>query len=85
MEYGIVTTACLNSIGIKSRIFALKTKDSEIRPYGAGHVLLEVFLNDLDKWIMVDPQWDIIVYIDGMTLNTVELQDAVTNRKDIKL
>lgn len=85
VEYGIVTTACLNSIGIKARTLSLKTKDVEIRPVGAGHVVLEVFLNDLDKWIVVDPQWDIIPHIDGKPLNAIELQSAITNRKKVSV
>ena len=83
VEYGIVTTACLNSIGIKSRTLSLKTKDAEIRPTGAGHVLLEVFLNDMDKWVMVDPQWDIIPHKENMPLNAVEFQSAINNREKI--
>ena len=49
VEYGIVATACLNAAGLKARIVGLTTKDVETRQYGAGHVLLEVYLNDLQK------------------------------------
>ncbi|WP_029904518.1 transglutaminase family protein [Prevotella sp. 10(H)] len=85
VEYGIVTTACLNSIGLPSRTLALKTKDVETRPSGAGHVVLEVFLKDLNKWVMVDPQWDAIAYLDGVPLNAVEFQEAVTHKKDVDI
>jgi len=83
VEYGIVTTACLNSIGIKARTLSLKTKDAETRPSGAGHVVLEVFLNDLDKWIIVDPQWDIIPHVNDIPLNAIEFQAAITNHDNI--
>lgn len=85
VEYGIVTTACLNAIGIKARVLHLKTKDVEIRPAGAGHVVLEAFVNDLNKWIMIDPQWDVIPNADGKPLNAVELQSAITNRKEVDI
>ncbi len=49
VEYGIVTTACLNSVGLKARVLGLRTKDVETTESGAGHVLLEVFLNDIQK------------------------------------
>lgn len=83
VEYGIVTTACLNSIGIKARTLSLKTKDCETRPSGAGHVLLEAYVNDLDKWIMIDPQYDIIPHLFGLPLNAVEFQDAITKEKPV--
>lgn len=85
VEYGLVTTTCLNSIGIKARVLALKTEDVETRYSGAGHVVLEVFLNDLEKWVMVDPQWDVIAHLDGIPLNAVELQNAVTMNENVKI
>lgn len=85
VEYGVVTTACLNSIGIKARTLSLKTKDSETRQSGAGHVLLEAYLYDLKKWVVIDPQWDIIPHINGTPLNAVELQSAITNNKDVSI
>lgn len=85
VEYGIVTTACLNAIGLPSRTLALKTKDVETTPSGAGHVVMEVFLNDFNKWVMVDPQWDAIFCLNDIPLNAVELQKAITEKKDIQI
>ncbi len=84
VEYGIVTTACLNAIGLKSRTLSLRTKDAETRPTGAGHVVMEVFLNDLNKWIMIDPQYDLIVHLNNIPLNAVELQEAITQNKPLE-
>ena len=56
VEYGIVATACLNAAGLKARVLGLQTKDVETRQYGAGHVLFEVYLNDLQKWALADGQ-----------------------------
>jgi hypothetical protein len=77
VEYGIVTTACLNAIGLKARVLSLKTKDVETTQYGAGHVLLEVYLNDLKKWVMLDGQWDIMAVLNGVPLNAMEFQQAI--------
>ena len=85
VEYGIVTTACLNAIGLPSRTLALKRKDVETTPSGAGHVVMEVFLNDFNKWVMVDPQWDAIFCLNYIPLNAVELQKAITEKKDIQI
>lgn len=83
VEYGIVTTACLNALDLPSRTLALKTKNAETTPSGAGHVLMEVYLQDLNKWAMIDPQWNAIPYLNGMPLNAIELQEAVTKKKNV--
>jgi hypothetical protein len=77
VEYGIVATACLNAVGLKARTLALKTKDVETTEYGAGHVLLEVFLNDLKKWVLIDGQWDAMPVLNNVPLNAVEFQKAI--------
>ena len=82
VEYGIVTTACLNAVGLKARVLRLKTKDVETTPYGAGHVLLEVFLNDLKKWVIMDGQWDVMPVLNNVPLNAVEFQKAITTNYD---
>ena len=82
VEYGIVATACLNAVGLKARTLGLKTKDVETRQYGAGHVLLEVFLNDLQKWVLIDGQWDAMPVLNGVPLNGVEFQMAIATNYD---
>jgi len=78
VEYGIVTAACLNAIGLKARVLSLKIKKVEITPSGAGHVATEVFLNDRKKWVLLDSQWDAMPMLNNRPLNAVEFQDAVT-------
>jgi hypothetical protein len=79
VEYGIVATACLNAVGLKARVLGLKSQDVETRQYGAGHVLLEVYLNDLQKWAVADGQWDAVPVLEGRPLNAVEFQRAIAN------
>lgn len=86
VEYGIVTTACLNAIGLKARTLGLKTKDVETTQYGAGHVLLEVFLNDKRKWVLIDGQWDAMPMLNNIPLNAVEFQQAIVeNYKGLEI
>ncbi|HCT29266.1 MAG TPA: hypothetical protein DIW31_00685 [Bacteroidales bacterium] len=77
VEYGIVLAATLNSIGISARSIGLKTKDVETTKSGAGHVATEAFLNDLSKWIFIDPQYGIAPTLKGMPLNAVEFNRAL--------
>lgn len=79
VEYGIVVSACLNSIGLKSRTLALKTKDVATTQYGAGHVLTEVYLNDIKKWVLIDGQWDAMPVLNNTPLNAVEFQHAIAS------
>lgn len=79
VEYGIVASACLNAIGLKARVLSLMTEDVETRQYGAGHVVTEVFLNDLQKWVFIDGQWNVMPVLNGIPLNGVEFQKAIAN------
>jgi transglutaminase-like putative cysteine protease len=80
VEYSIVASGALNALDIRSRLLALKTADVETRKSGAGHVVVEAFLHDLNRWIMIDAQWDVIPVLDGKPLNAVELQRALAAR-----
>lgn len=82
VEYGIVTAACLNAMGLKARTLSLKTKEVETTQYGAGHVLTEVYLNDLKKWILLDTQWDIMPVLNDIPLSAVEFQKAIVENYD---
>lgn len=81
VEYSIVINGCLNALGIQSRIVALKTEDVETRESGAGHVVLEAYLRDLDKWIFIDGQWNAITVLNGVPLNSIELKIALAENK----
>jgi len=82
VEYGIVVAACLNSVGLKARTLALKTKDVETTSSGAGHVATEVFLNDLQKWVFIDGQFDVMPVLNGIPLNAVEFQKTIVENFD---
>lgn len=76
-EYSLVITACANSIGLPSRVVGLLTKDCETREVGASHVVSEVFLPDLRRWVMADGQWNVVPIIGDTPLNALELHDAL--------
>lgn len=85
VEYGIVLCSALNSIGLKARVLALKTKTVETEKYGAGHVLTEVYLHDLGKWTIADGQFNLVPFSNENPLNAIEFQDAIVSGKEIKL
>lgn len=80
VEYGIVATATFNSIGIPARTLGLKTRDVEKVMRGAGHVVSEVYSKELDKWIFIDPQFNIMPTLNEIPLNGVEFQKEIYNK-----
>jgi hypothetical protein len=77
VEYGIVLAGALNAVGIPARQLNLKTRDVEMRELGAGHVVVEAYLIDLGKWIMIDPQFDAIPTLADSPMNALELGRAL--------
>lgn len=85
VEYATVLTAALWSIGIPCRKLNLKTSDVETREYAAGHVVCEAYLPSLRKWVMLDPQANIIIKLGKKPLNAVELQKAISKKKKLRI
>ncbi|MFQ6009209.1 MAG: transglutaminase family protein, partial [Candidatus Zixiibacteriota bacterium] len=77
VEYAIVTAACARALGMPSRVLALKIRDVETAKSNAGHVVAEVWLDQFDKWVFADAQFDVIPALDGIPLNAVEFQQAL--------
>ncbi len=80
VEYSIVASQCLSSLGFIIRGLGLMTKDIEDVKWGGGHVVNEVYLKDLKKWIMIDPQYDVIAARNGIPMNAVELQYCIAHQ-----
>ncbi len=85
VEYSLVAGQCLASLGFTVRNLGLMTKDVNEVNYGAGHVANEVYLKDLQKWVFIDPQFDVITFKDGIPLNAVELQNLIANNIDFDI
>ncbi len=85
VEYSIVAGQCLSALGFKIRSLGLMTKDIDDVKSGAGHVVNEVYLRDLRKWVLIDPQFDVITVIDSLPLNAVELQNCIAKLKDFEI
>ena len=80
VEYGFVSAAALNSVGLPARTLGLKTQDVEVVKYGAGHVAAEVYSPTLKKWIFVDGQFDVIPMLNDTPLNAAELYQAIQTK-----
>lgn len=76
-EYSLVAAAALTSLGIKARVVDLLSERVDKVSSGENHVVVEAFLNDLRKWVMVDPQWDVVAQLKGVPLNCVEFRTVM--------
>ncbi|SMG35482.1 Transglutaminase-like superfamily protein [Marivirga sericea] len=79
VEYSTVAKQCLASLGFKVRGLGLMTKDISDVQSGGGHVVNEVYIQDIKKWMYFDPQFGVIPTLDGAPLNAVELQYRIKN------
>ena len=77
--YAIVLKDQLTAIGYNARTVYLKTKDANNRKSSPGHVVTEVYIKDIEKWVFLDAQFNIMPTLNGVPLNAVELQNAITN------
>ena len=80
-----VINGCLNALNVTCRILGLMTEDVETRESGAGHVCVEAYLNDLNKWIFIDGQWGIIPIFNNKPLNALELAECIENKEKIRI
>lgn len=80
VEYGTVISGCLNALGFECRKLGLKTKDVETREHSAGHVVSEVYLEDLKKWVFIDGQWGAIPMLEDTPLSAYEFGVAIREK-----
>jgi hypothetical protein len=80
--YAIVLRDQLSALGYKARTIYLKTKDAANRKGPPGHVATEVYLEDLQKWVFVDAQFNVMARLNNIPLNAIEFQDAISNHYD---
>jgi hypothetical protein len=73
VEYGKVLKDVLLAFGYISRAVGLKSPDAAYGGAGMGHVATEVWSDNLNKWIFLDPQFNIYAKYVATPLNIYEL------------
>lgn len=81
VEYSRVASALLLSYGIISRIVWLRTEDVETRESGAGHVVIEFWYTEKQKWVLVEVQEGLIPKGEKGELSSVEFLFEIQNKK----
>jgi len=74
-RFAYVLTGALLSVGLDARVVNFSSSLSRI---GARrHDVVEVWIEDLAKWVLLDPTFDTLVLIDGKPASALELLEAV--------
>ncbi len=75
VEYGKVLNDILIAFGYVARTVGLKNAESAYGGAGMGHVATEVWSNELNKWIFLDPQFNIYAKYKGEVLNIYDIYE----------
>lgn len=85
VEYATVLTSALQAVGYRARSVALKTKDVETARSGAGHVLVEAWLPQFGKWVLLDGQFNVMPEAGSVPLSAVELGTVLGQKRPFDL
>jgi transglutaminase-like putative cysteine protease len=78
-RFGYILAGALVSAGIPARIVSLQALFRD----GLGHIMVEAWVDDLNKWILVDPTADTMFLVDGRYASLLEFRKALlTGRVD---
>lgn len=79
-QYATVFVECARSLGWPARKVSIGRTDCEFpRGYnigGAGHVSMEVWSNDYEKWVVMEPMLNGYYERQGLPLAAIEIRDA---------
>lgn len=83
-HYAFVFVCCALSLGWTARKIAVD-RYHEPDQDSWHHGVAEVYLHDFDKWMVVDPMFDIHYELGGVPLNAIEIRGAVLNSEKQKI
>jgi len=72
-RFGYILAGALVSVGIPARLVSLQAFFTD----GLGHIMVEAWVEDLNKWILVDPTADTMFLVDGRYASLLELRKAL--------
>ncbi|MGZ3787396.1 MAG: hypothetical protein ACXVLQ_02670 [Bacteriovorax sp.] len=75
VEYGAVLSGVLQAYGFITRKVALRSNDVAYGGFGQGHVAMEIWINELGKWVFLDGQFGAYITLsdNSVPLNYFEI------------
>ncbi len=80
-EYSKVLRDLLRANGYISRSITLQSSDISYGGLGSSHVAVEVFINQLNKWMLVDAQWGFYPVHKDIPLNAYDIFELKKDNK----
>jgi len=81
-EYANVFTDIMHSLGFVCRTIGVVTSDIAYGGMGVSHSLCEAWSNDLNKWILIDPQFGLLIKQGNQYVNFAELQVLLSKKQE---
>ncbi|MEW5802490.1 MAG: transglutaminase-like domain-containing protein [bacterium] len=76
-QFSVVQHAVLNSFGYVARCLGIGPGRGEKEDLDGHHAVNEVWVNTLNKWVLVDAKYDLHFEKQGIPLSALEIRDAV--------
>jgi transglutaminase-like putative cysteine protease len=76
----LALTECLLAIGIKARAIYIMP----FSPYDFdNHVVCEAWIGEIEKWVMLDPTYNLYATLNSIPLNILELRGLLANQEEV--
>ncbi|BCJ92853.1 hypothetical protein acsn021_04220 [Anaerocolumna cellulosilytica] len=76
----LALTECLLAIGIKARTVYIMP----FSPYDFdNHVVCEAFISEINKWVMLDPTYNLYATFNNIPLNILELRSLLADQEKV--
>ncbi|MGQ9553989.1 MAG: transglutaminase-like domain-containing protein [Anaerolineae bacterium] len=79
-HFAITYVDCARALGWPARVTGISIERCEYpRDYqigNVGHAIVEIWSNELEKWVVMDPDLNVYYVHDGAPLNALEIRDA---------
>ena len=82
IEFATVLASVGTAMGHPTRSVHLMKATVATEESGAGHAVTETWIPEHHRWVMADPQWNAITYLEGEPLSCVELALALSERAE---
>jgi hypothetical protein len=74
-RFSYILTAALLSAGFDARVVGFT--NSLFRRGVQRHVVVEVWIEELGKWVLLDPTYDTLIFVDDRLASALEVHEAV--------
>ena len=78
-QFSYLMVGAIESIGMQSRVL-LVSRDFW-KSYVDGHIMTEVWIPELSRWVLMDAMFDVMYTVNGAPASAVDIYDAVRLNK----